>query len=1821
MKQTRSIFLSFILPIIFSTLSFVPSFASEGSGPNPGNRAPVGAPNTSLYTGAFTYSYPIQVQPGRNGMQPDLNLVYNSQAGNGWLGIGWDLSVGSIQRSTSKGAPTYDRNDTFIFNLSGQSQELVSIGTGSDAYGPYTEYRAQIESSFIRFRYYPVGKYGGPWRAWTKDGRRHDFTGLALHSPSGQYFYWGLTKVTDTQGNYMELSYPPVVSGRGAVRAAPTAPTYGAPAAGAPSGGGGAVSYLPEVIRYAGHEGSGMAPTHEVVFGYESRPDPLSGCRAGFNQNLLQRLISIEIKSGGTLLRRYQLRYSQNTAGFSLLTSIQLYGKDGSSLPAETFTYGPLQASFGPEINWLSGNDNWNLGTRDAAGSTFVAMLDMNGDGLLDHVEKRKGSAGANNTAFSNNVQSMPMQVIALRHSYFKIRLNNGTSFSSMVDWAAPEDDFNLGEGDSAGATFVSMLDMNGDGLPDYVEKRANTNFFGVTLNSGGEFPYSASWEARGDNWNLGNGDTSGGTFVSMLDINGDGLPDHVQKKASMVGYFDVYLNTGSGFAPAVQWFAPGDNWNLGNGTTSGETFIALLDINGDGLPDHVEKNSTMAGYFNVRLNTGSGFASAVQWVAPGDNWNLGNGNTSGATFIAMLDINGDGLPDHVEKNATTVGTFNVRLNTGSGFAPVMAWSAPGDNRNLWNGDTSGRTYNGMYDINGDGLSDHVEKYETSVGVFKVRLNNSFGADLLVKVSNSLGGITQITYAPRPSGDLKSPSPISVVQNVSTSDGMGSTVKLNYSFSGGIFDGTPWDKREFLGFQTATVTDSLGNKTVTTFLQNEGAVSDINIFKGQIVKVETIDSTGMPLATSVNTLNYSLLWPGVYFPYVARTDTYTQPTSIMTFPRLYQLISDAAKHTAVEFSYDSYGNVTQVHNFGEVSDNSDDTVALTDYASNTDTYLIGVPIQSRLQGSSGNTVRQSWTYYDGATDWTTTPTKGNPTKSESWLAGGLNPTVTRAYDQYGNMTDEYDALWNANSGNQGNHIKVTFDGTWHQYPIQVSNAFDQTENSTYDPVTGELVAHTDVNGQTTRSVYDAFGRVIKLIGPGDSEAYPTVTNSYNIFKLTRLFGEIFPHSIVKKQRVEHHQDGRPESDRTLDTYTFLDGLGRTRQTKTPGTDGKQVASGQVDFNDRGLPEKTYAPINVVFSPSMSVVVSTVPHSTIEYDSLGRTVKVTNTDGTVFTKDYLGWLESSVDEDGHRKEVLKNAYGKICEVHEIKGSLSYVTTYRYDASGDLLGITKSNGEQVSIDFDSLGRKTRMVDPQIGEWRYEYDANGNLTKQTDAKGRITLMAYDRLNRLKSKIYSDGKSVTYEYDLGPNALGRLDKVTDPAGTQEFTYDEFGRVTKKKRTLDGKIYTTQSGYDLLGRDTTLTYPDGSVVRNNYDGGFLKSVGTLDGAPYGTMTYDTVAVGKVKTLTLGNGVATNYTYRPDNQRLLGLVTMKSTQTIQNLGYSYDATGNILGISDAVYGVTQNFQYDELNRLTQAEGPYGAQAYQYDSVGNLMGHFETPSWDGAMEAPKATASSYWGPGAEPELAVDNNGYTRWTASKLDYGEWLMVDLGQATDFSQIILNWEAAYASRYRLKCSLDGVTWTTLLDPTISDGGLDQIHVGQRTARYVKMEVIQRAIDNCGVSLWEFRVANGVTATASTNPLGAGAVVDGDPNTRWSSGVTDAQWISVDFGREKAFDTVRLLWEAAYGKVYEIQASNDNVNWTMVYRENNGDGNVDEVKVGDRRARYLRVYGIQRGTRWGYSLWEIEAIRSNDRNASLKMNATASSGQGSAIMPRMDRR
>ncbi|MFB7836989.1 MULTISPECIES: discoidin domain-containing protein [unclassified Streptomyces] len=124
--------------------------------------------------------------------------------------------------------------------------------------------------------------------------------------------------------------------------------------------------------------------------------------------------------------------------------------------------------------------------------------------------------------------------------------------------------------------------------------------------------------------------------------------------------------------------------------------------------------------------------------------------------------------------------------------------------------------------------------------------------------------------------------------------------------------------------------------------------------------------------------------------------------------------------------------------------------------------------------------------------------------------------------------------------------------------------------------------------------------------------------------------------------------------------------------------------------------------------------------------------------------------------------------------------------------------------------------------------------------------------------------------------------------------------------------------------------------------------------------------------------------------------------------------------------------------------------------------------------------------------------------------------------------------------------------------------------------------------------LSQGKTATASSTEGGAfsaSAAVDGDlTGTRWASAWQDAQWIQVDLGSSATLSHAVLTWEAAYGKSYDIQASENGTDWRTVTTVSAGDGGTDNVTLSGT-GRYIRMNGLTRATGYGFSLWEFQVF------------------------------
>jgi len=120
------------------------------------------------------------------------------------------------------------------------------------------------------------------------------------------------------------------------------------------------------------------------------------------------------------------------------------------------------------------------------------------------------------------------------------------------------------------------------------------------------------------------------------------------------------------------------------------------------------------------------------------------------------------------------------------------------------------------------------------------------------------------------------------------------------------------------------------------------------------------------------------------------------------------------------------------------------------------------------------------------------------------------------------------------------------------------------------------------------------------------------------------------------------------------------------------------------------------------------------------------------------------------------------------------------------------------------------------------------------------------------------------------------------------------------------------------------------------------------------------------------------------------------------------------------------------------------------------------------------------------------------------------------------------------------------------------------------------------------------VGATASSierGDLSAAAAIDHNEGTRWSSGFTDDQYLTLDFGQPVAISRVKIAWENAHASEYLLQVSDDNANWTTIKAVQDSQGGNEDWTGLAGQGRYLRMKGIKRSSQYGYSILEIQAF------------------------------
>ncbi len=1020
-------------------------------------------------------------------------------------------------------------------------------------------------------------------------------------------------------------------------------------------------------------------------------------------------------------------------------------------------------------------------------------------------------------------------------------------------------------------------------------------------------------------------------------DFNGDGATDIGSYNN---GTWNIWLRQGTTFVATTSFTT---SWG-------GTDYQPLTgDFNGDGLTDAGIVYRPTGGV-DVRLSDGGALTSPSTWI-----FNFG----AGADHL-VGDFNGDGFSDVAyynwsSKQMVYAPSTGIAPPAGNGFG---AAKVIGPTFTLGTPATQGQAA----DFNGDSLADPAV-FEGASG--ELGLSNGTIADLLVRVDNGLGGTTTLSYLP--SGQLDNtgsdnkpdlPFIVPVVSAVTADDSRAHTYTTTYSYRDGSYDSST---KEFRGFGHVEVTDPDGNVTLTDFHQDQ-------MKKGRPFHTELRNAAGARWSSQDQTWSVTDPFAGVETHFVkldVQTDTSCDGDATC---------QSVQRHV----TYDAYGNVTKLVEDGDPTTTGDERTTETTYVYNTTKWILDKPRLIIRRDSAGVAVTQRQFFYDGATDSTVAPTKGNLTRQEDWLKGDPSiPTpdqwipTTMTYDAYGNLASLADAL----NVNTSRTTTYTYDPTTATYLNVLTNPLQFTQRFTYDAKFGVVTSATDENGQVATTTYDIFGRVVNIISPLDTASAPTATYTY---------APAAP--ISKTTRCDRIQSGGTTS---LCSSTFTDGLGRTLQVRAPAkTATQQIVSGEAEYDGRGLVSKQWPPYMDATSNTY------VPHTFVAgvptpaqytYDPTGRVTKTIDSSGGTTLTSYNDRTVTLTDPNTHVVRRRLDSAGRVRTVEEVNGAAVYQTTYSYDTLNRLVQVTdaKNSALRMTMAYDTLGRRLSLDDPDGGRWTSTFDAVDRMISQTDARGVKTDFTYDALDRLTKKAYTvpagstipDTTDASYTYDgAGSFTRGRLTSVSDSGGSTTFAYDALGRTIRETKTIDSVAYTVQRTYDLLGRVTSLTYPTGDVARYTYAG--QGSLDKLDLQPAGSTStqsmvsgMDYTAGGLPTRIAYGNGVTTTYQYNPLTLRLERLSSVKGTTSLQDFQYTFDSVGNLSQLKDLVYTATQTFTYDPLDRLTQAVGTsYGTKTYSYDAIGNLTAkEGVTHTYGGPRPHAITSTSSGWA------LTYDANG--------------------------------------------------------------------------------------------------------------------------------------------------------------------------------------------------------------------------------------------------------
>ncbi len=1509
-------------------------------------------------SGAAEYTVPIAVPPGINGVTPQLALTYNSHSGDGMAGYGWSISGLSVItripatkfHDNIKDPVDFDNSDRFA--LDGKRLILKSGSYGSSGAQYQTEAYSNIK--IVSYGTSPYGANFGPEY-------------FIVYYPDGSLAHYGQSENSRSQTTYainywqnpqgVKISYSYYIKGQNNI--------------------------FINRIKYGGL--NSQSPMNEIKFIKRGRTRYEQAFINNVDFKQFDLYGEIKIFSEGQEVRNYSFQYNRSNLEYFRLTGIIEKTANGTlSHKPIIFTYTNTPST----VNYTGITTDVGLNNIEQRNAETLS-LDLTGNGKMDFIVYPKSASEKNKfwvfKDLQNGTINYPVQVNsgsfdAIFSANF---LNSTNKLSTGQGLAIIKKNYDVSDnqilikiyGNAAPSTGTALIskyqkvwnaptysnrdycrntttvkripqkyvsgDFDGDGLTDIMaisqsytysicrkvdcsgggggtpKKLTDTNKIAkgakkgccncTTYNVNNSLATFINLDRRvTTNFSKSVGNLSKlvkpGDKLFTADVNADGKTDILHVSEGNIYVYSLDNNN----ILRLLWKTIDSSIKL--------TYPLLFgDYNGDGKTDFLVPTANNSKDFITFMSTGSRFlksgSKTFDFIY---RQSYRNGSTIYGHNLVALDYNGDGRTDIIDYQTTTYDnsdngeqTLNVYDNIGLYFSYPKAYPMP----EFAAKKTTSKTGNlKHYPIPIFLTSDRPNKSLDFASISHkwitaFTFNNDHREDVLLRSVNNNGVIYDITYNKLDPNAYSSenfriyqPATSEVFPNIDVSIApeinVVTAIERRYS-------NTPTLKQLFSYYGAVFNTEGLGFKGFK-------GIAKSNWHTGNSDRIFQITKYNLALRGAITeeyTTPYTFNFTSVPSNFISKS-SYTNASTLAANKVFKRWVTASVSQNQIEgtvtnvsYLYDTYNNPTKiVTNYaGQGS-----TVIEMAYANNTGTnYYIGRLLNKKETTTIGGNPFSTETQY--------TYTGNLPSQIKTKGNGTQFTVESYTYDVYGNVTQKTITPYNSSA----RQVRFEYDNSG-RYLTKSYDTEGLLTTYEYNTNTGTLAKETNFLGQSTEYVYDGWNRLIKVTDFLGKSQNTTYTDANGTFTVSTI-GE----------------DGSAASI----TY---DRLGRMLINKQKNVLGQWVSkSYQYDKFDRVAAES---------EPYTNAAPS--QWNTSEYDFYGRLKSISTYTGKTTQFSYNG-LVATANDGTKTVTTTKNALGNILRVTDPGGSINYT----YYGNGTMK-TANYGGTVISTTIDGWGRKTKLIDPSAGTYTYAYNGFGEITKETTPKGSTTYNYTSFGKILKKEIVGDATHMTLLYNYHPtnkqlSALS-LSSTDGNNSTYNYSYDSQHRLTESIELTPYAQFRKRYSYDDFGRVNTeesyarlLATNRSSIqkVKNTYQYGALKSIS--DNSTHEVLwNVDEInSKGQVTKVTMGNNLQKNYTYNS-----LGFITditsEKNTNTnpveMMKLTFDFNTQRGLLNRrTNSLFTWTENFTYDNMDRLVSFNDNSGNKNHSYDNKGRI----------------------------------------------------------------------------------------------------------------------------------------------------------------------------------------------------------------------------------------------------------------------------------------------